>query len=145
MRYYPCKLNVDCFRHTLSGCIQTIHKDLLLLTSQGFYKYVGEDLYKYKISMDERKDIVCKKYLQYIDFIINRTQWIKKSKEYRLPTESVVVYLERHVFLLSPKSNTTFVIEILEGNIIDYYFTSKENLDHHSLKEDIGSFLSLLN
>ena len=145
MRYYPCKLNVDCFRHTLSGCIQTTHKDLLLLTNQGFYKYVGEDLYKYKISMDERKDIVCKKYLQNIDFIINRTQWIKKSKEYRLPTESVVVYLERHVFLLSPKSNTTFVIEILEGNIIDYYFTSKENLDHHSLKEDIGSFLSLLN
>ena len=58
MRYYPCKLNVDCFRHTLSGCIQTTHKDLLLLTNQGFYKYVGEDLYKYKISMDERKDII---------------------------------------------------------------------------------------
>ena len=145
MRYYPCKLNLDNFRHTLSECIQMIYKDSLLLTNHGFYKYVGDDLYKYKISTDKKEDTVRKKYIQNIDFIINRNQWIKKEKEYRLPTESVVVYLESHIFLLSPQSKTKFVIEKLEGNILDYYFTNKENADHHSLKEDIASFLSLLN
>ncbi len=145
MRYYPCKLNLDNFHHTLSGCIQTIYTDSLLLTKHGFYKYIGDELYKYKISMDKKEDIVLKKYIQNIDFIINRNQWIKKDKEFRLPTESVVVYLETHVFLLSSKSKTKFIIEKLEDNILDYYFTSKENPDHHSLKEDIASFLSLLN
>jgi len=87
MRYYPCKLNLDNFHHTLSGCIQTIYTDSLLLTKHGFYKYIGDELYKYKISMDKKEDIVLKKYIQNIDFIINRNQWIKKDKEFRLPTE----------------------------------------------------------
>ena len=58
MRYYPCKLNLDNFHHTLSGCIQTIYTDSLLLTKHGFYKYIGYELYKYKISMDKKEDIV---------------------------------------------------------------------------------------
>jgi len=145
MRFYPCKLDIDNFSYKLSKCIQKIHKDSLLLTNHGFYKYVGDELYKYKIYTDKKEDIVRKKYIQNIDFIINNNQWIKKEKEHRLPTEGETVYLERHIFLLSPKSKTKFVIEKLEGNGLDYYFTSKETADHHSLKEDIASFLSLLN
>ena len=66
MRYYPCKLNLDNFHHTLSGCIQTTYTDSLLLTKHGFYKYIGDELYKYKISMDKKEDIVLKKYIHNI-------------------------------------------------------------------------------
>jgi len=33
----------------------------------------------------------------------------------------------------------------IDDKIQDYYFESKEDLENHSLKEDINSFLSLLN
>lgn len=145
MRYYPLKLNVHCFRDALSECIQTIHKDTLFLTNHGFYKYVGDTLYKYKISIHEKEDIIQKKYIHNIDFIINHNQWIKQEEEYHIPIESTAINLERYIFLLSAGSNTKFVIEKHEDTISDYYFISKENMDHHSLKEDIGSFLSLLN
>ena len=38
-----------------------------------------------------------------------------------------------------PKARTKFIVEKINGGIQDYYFTSSENFDNHSLKEDIAS------
>ena len=145
MRYYPCTVNLDNFHNKLSGYHFSVRKEQRLLTSYGYYKYIKDELYKFKICMDEDNSFCKKKYINNIDFKITKKHWIKVEKEYSLPIDNAILPLEIYIFSPHPKSKTKFIIEKWDGKVHDYYFTSKEEFDNHSLKEDITSFLSLLN
>ena len=64
---------------------------------------------------------------------------------YKIPTQHAILNIKKYIYKLHQKSNTSFIIELTNDKIQDYYFESKEELENHSLKEDINSFLSLLN
>ena len=48
------------------------------------------------------------------------------------------------IFSPNPKSKFKFIIESSDTGKIDYYFTSPEESENKSLKEDISSFLQAL-
>ena len=75
----------------------------------------------------------------------SKIKWIQIDTVYKIPTEHAIIDITTHIYKLHPKSNTSFIIELKDDTIQDYYFESKETLENHSLKEDINSFLSLLN
>ena len=47
-------------------------------------------------------------------------------------------------FRLHENATMTFCVELSEDKIGDYYFLTNENIDNHSIKKDIVTFLSLL-
>lgn len=145
MRYYPCStLNLDNFCSKLSRYQKTIKNDQLLLTNHGFYKYINDDLYKFKMHFEKDSTSIKKKYINDIDFKITNNKWIKIDKEYSLPRDNAIIKSNMYIFSPRPKSKTKFIVEKINGGIHDYYFTSNEDFDNHSLKEDITSFLLLL-
>ena len=104
-----------------------------------------DELYKFKICIKENNTLYKKKYIHDMDFKITKKHWIKIDKEHSLPINNAIIELETYIFSPHSKSKTKFIVEKFGGKVHDYYFTSKEEFDNHSLKEDITSLLSLLN
>ena len=69
----------------------------------------------------------------------------KYDEMYSFPKIHSKINIETAFFKLNKKSNHTFVIEYINNTLNDFYFLSPESLDNHSLKEDINSFLAILN
>jgi len=139
MRYYS--------ENKLPGNIQFRFKEYLnetieeqwILTCEGLYKYVNNQLHKFKLWLSEEKFPENKLNIKPCNI-----RWIKTDTVYKIPTQNTIINVKKQTYKLHPKSNTSFIIEFTNDKIQDYYFESKEDLENHSLKEDINSFLSML-
>ncbi len=111
-----------------------------ILTCEGLFKYVNNNLHKFKLWLSEDDLLTNNSTIK-----SSNLRWIQMDTVYKIPTQHAIINITKQTYKLHPKSNTSFIIELKEDKIQDYYFESKENLENHSLKEDINSFLSLLN
>lgn len=81
----------------------------------------------------------------------NITVLIDKSKEKRgesvfhIPINHDNIIVHNHIYSISPKSNLKFNILKIKDDIVDFYFTTNEDLEHAYIKEDLFTFVSLLN
>lgn len=81
----------------------------------------------------------------------NTTVLIDKSKEKRLesvfhiPINHDNIIIHNDIYSISPKSNLKFNILKIKDDIVDFYFTTNEDLEHAYIKEDLFTFVSLLN
>lgn len=76
---------------------------------------------------------------------------IDKSKETRgesvfhIPINHEMIEIEKEVYAINPKSNLKFNILKRNDDIIDFFFTTNEDLEHTFIKEELFTFVSLLN
>ena len=111
-----------------------------ILTCEGLFKYVNNNLHKFKLWLSDDDLSANKSHIK-----PSNLRWIQIDTVYNIPTQHTIINITKQKYKLHPKSNTSFIILLKDDKIHDYYFESKENLENHSLKEDINSFLSLLN
>ena len=76
---------------------------------------------------------------------------IDKSKEkhgenvFQIPINHYNVTTEMAVYSITPKSNLKFNIIKINDEIVDFYFTTNEDLEHGFIKDELFTFVSLLN
>ena len=139
MRYY---INIDNLSQTKHFLYEKKKKEVdenWILTNEGLYKYVKNNLFKYKLDLTIEDTPE-----KYGDIMVRNMHWKKYSEEWNIPLSHDIVKIKKVEYKLHEKSLTSFIIEYLENKIHDYYFESRENIDNYSLKEDINSFLSML-
>ena len=79
------------------------------------------------------------------------TVLIDKSKEkhgenvFQIPVNHYNVTTEMYVYSITPKSNLKFNIIKIKDDIMDFYFTTNEDLEHGFIKDELFTFVSLLN
>ena len=140
MRYYT---QTKLPSNTLYLCKKYLNEsnsEKWILTCEGLFKYVNNNLHKFKLWLSEDDLLTNNSTIK-----SSNLRWIQMDTVYKIPTQHAIINITKQTYKLHPKSNTSFIIELKEDKIQDYYFESKENLENHSLKEDINSFLSLLN
>ena len=96
--------------------------------------------------------------LEYIDIPVynksftekNLSIFIDKSKEkrgetvFQIPFNHEKIYKEIDIYSITPKSNLKFNVVKIKDEIVDFYFTTNEDLEHVFIKEDLFTFVSLL-
>ena len=80
-----------------------------------------------------------------IRLYIDRSIVRRKDEAFQIVPEHISVIINKLVFSLSPKSMLQLVIEISDRCIRDIYFETEIEVLQHSVKEDIVTFLALLN
>ena len=76
---------------------------------------------------------------------------IDKSKEkhgenvFQIPINHYNVTTEIYVYSITPKSKLKFNIIKINDDIVDFYFTTNEDLEHGFIKDELFTFVSLLN
>jgi len=139
MRYYTDIDNIKNLKIKFKPYLIQKNKEKWILTQEGIYKYFKNQLFKFKLAFcDDDK-------LQTGDVVSSNFKWVKYDNAYNIPVLYTIIDVDTEKYKLHPKSSTTFIIEKMDGGINDYYFESNEQIDNYSLKEDINSFLSLVN
>lgn len=146
MRYYTDIDNTKYIKAKLKSYLTQTKQEQHILTQEGLYKYNKNKLFKFKLFLkddniheDNTSHIINESKIQPSNF-----RWIKDDDMYNIPILHNILNIKIEIYKLNPKSSTTFFIETVDGNINDYYFESKENIDNYFLQEDINSFLSLV-
>jgi|UniRef100_A0A6C0C4R6 hypothetical protein len=138
MRYYTDKGLPTNWSYVLNEKIINTINDKWILTQEGLYKCVKNQLHKFKLRLSENNP----HHLSAIKS--SNMEWVKYDYAYNVPIQHKIINIKTFIYKLHPKSLTTFIVEELNDNIHDYYFESSEEIDNHSLNEDINSFLSYL-
>jgi len=140
MRYYT---QTKLPSNTLYICKKYLNEsnsEKWILTCEGLFKYVNNNLHKFRLWLSDDDLSTNKSPIK-----PSNLRWIQIDTVYKIPTQHAIIDITKQIYKLHPKSNTSFIIELKDDKIHDYYFESKETLENYSLKEDINSFLSLLN
>jgi len=96
--------------------------------------------------------------IEYIDVPIysksfaekNISLLIDKSKEkrgeivFQIPLNHEKICTEIDIYSINPKSNLKFNVVKIKDEIVDFYFTTNEDLEHVFIKEELFTFVPLL-
>jgi hypothetical protein len=137
-------------KNKLDDFLQKKTLEQILLTKEGLYKYVKDQLFKFNLDLSKINNTHAEKKEQILfgnnTYVFPTSYaWKKYDEMYSFPKIHSKINIETAFFKLNKKSNHTFVIEYINNTLNDFYFLSPESLDNHSLKEDINSFLAILN
>ena len=99
----------------------------------------------YKYTFPNGKNTIIKNYIHTYTLLSCEVDILDTNEiHWRLPPEYITKEIEKSIFTIHAKSQTSFVIEKCGGKIIDYYFESPHSPHQKTLKEDITSLLSYL-
>ena len=145
MRVYPVNnINVYNIKSKFRNFHLKQNQSNIMLTNNGFYKNIKEDLYLFKFNFKEKSKIM-ENYIGNNTFILTPDKWVKIDKRYRLPMIHKVIELTTLTYTIRKDAPVKFVCEYQDGNINDYYFIVPEDFEMDLLvKEDICSFLTNL-
>ena len=111
-----------------------------ILSNDGLYKIRNDNIYKLKIhdSNYEQKTI------NNVDLLFDYSTILEKYSN-RIPNSNQIINIHANIYSLRNKSQLKLSIEKMNNKIHDMYFLVDEKLDEFNLKEDINTFLSMLN
>ena len=120
-----------------------ITKDNIIISSNGYYKYEGDSLIKYKIL--QRGTLVKENFLKQYNLIGMNVYHIKIGEVFSVPYENNHLVIEKIKFNVG-KSHTFLVLEKRNNKIIDVYFMSNKKIEKtcRFFAEDISLFLEML-
>ena len=136
MRYYLNNLYTPDTQK-LNEYLKKQKKEQIILATDGLYKYVDEDLFKFKLNSTE-DDIVIDG-----DIIGTDVSWKKYDRSFQIPF--IFKKIEIDISDFNIEKDVTLRIEKINNKISDYYFLSNYAHDNFFLKDGIVSFLSLFN
>tara|TARA_B110000211_G_scaffold234392_1_gene303841 strand:+ start:2108 stop:2533 length:426 start_codon:yes stop_codon:yes gene_type:complete len=136
MRYYINNLYTPDTQK-LNEYLKKQKKENIILATDGLYKYVDGDLFKFKLNSTE-DDIVIDG-----DIIGTDVSWKKYDRSFQIPF--IFKKIEIDISDFNIEKDVTLRIEKINNKISDYYFLSNYAHDNFFLKDGIVSFLSLFN
>jgi len=111
-----------------------------ILSNDGLYKIRNDNIYKLKI----RDSNYEQKTINNIDLLFDYSTILEKYSN-RIPNSNQIINIHSNIYSLRNKSQLKLSIERTNNKIHDMYFLVDEKLDEFNLKEDINTFLSMLN
>lgn len=69
----------------------------------------------------------------------------KKDEAFQIIPEHFSIIINKIIFSITPKSIVKLIIEIENNNITNVYFETEIDFQHFSVKEEILTFLNILN
>ena len=139
MRYYIDNLNIHN-TNIINDYLSKQKKEKILLAQDGLYKYIDSQLYKFKIRSNNN-DIIIQNNNNNI--IASDISWKKFDISNQIPY--IIKTIDMDIFDYNIVPDVTFRVEKNNNKISDFYFLSKYTYDNFFLKENIISFLSLIN
>ena len=136
MRYYINNLYTPDTQK-LNEYLKKKKKEQIILASDGLYKYVDGDLFKFKLN-STKDDISIDG-----DIIGTHVSWKKYDRSFKIPF--IFKKIEMDIYDFNIEKDVTLRIEKINNKISDYYFFSSYLYDNFFLKDGIISFLSLFN
>ena len=142
MRYYiDGLLNINI--NELVEYLKDQYDEKIILANDGYYKYINNELYKYKISNFNINDNIIIQLNKNIKIIGTNIRWKKYDKVYKIPFSHNCINKKIYKFKIT--ENITLFVEKIENKIKDLYFTSAIPHDNFFFKEEVISFLSGVN
>jgi len=80
-----------------------------------------------------------------IQIYIDKSTMKRKEETFQIIPEHVSVITNKTVYGLSPKAMVNLIVETVEEHITDIYFETEIDIQQYSVREDIVTFLALLN
>ena len=149
-KYYIPEINLRDIRNNINLLSnlenkynKNIHKNSIIISTNGYYKYEKDKLIKYKI-IEKNSNIKQNFYKNYnligLDLIEK-----KINETFYIPYESNHIILEKIKFNVG-SSKHFLVIEKIKNRIIDVYFLSTKNIDEDCqfFIKDVSSFIEML-
>jgi hypothetical protein len=118
-------------------------KDNIIIASNGYYKYDGDKLIKYKII--QKETLVKQNFLKQYN-LIGINEYHKKIGEvFSIPYENNNLIIEKIKFNVG-KSTTFLVLEKRNNKLVDIYFTANKKIEEtcRFFADDISLFLEML-
>ena len=143
MKIYITNLGVE-YDHALKlgGYLCNKRVSKTLYTSQGIYRVLRSKLMKLKII--DKKCVHTA--IDGADVIIDNSEIMADEENYQLPVAYHTETITEYNYELRKNATVKLVIQTTDNETIhDVYFTSKEGIGTVGIKEDIRTFLSLLN
>tara|TARA_B100001057_G_scaffold492945_1_gene586380 strand:- start:3947 stop:4384 length:438 start_codon:yes stop_codon:yes gene_type:complete len=142
MRYYiDGLLNINI--NELVEYLKDQYDEKIILANDGYYKYINNELYKYKISNSNSNNNIIIQLNKNIKVIGTNTQWKKYDKVYKIPFSHKCINKKIYKFKIT--KNITLIVEKIENKIQNLYFMSSLSHDNYFFKEEVISFLSSVN
>ena len=79
-----------------------------------------------------------------ISLLIDKSKEKKGETVFQIPLNHEKIFTETDIYSISPKSNLKFNVVKIKDEIVDFYFTTNEDLEHVFIKEELFTFVSLL-
>ena len=76
---------------------------------------------------------------------IDKSSIKRTHKVFQIIPEHIYVIKNKLLFNMSSNTEITFIIELNQQKITDLYFETEENIEHQYIKDNIVTFLSILN
>ena len=116
MRYYT---QTKLPSNTLYLCKKYLNEsnsEKWILTCEGLFKYVNNNLHKFKLWLSDDDLSTNKSPIK-----PSNLRWIQIDTVYKIPTQHAIIDITKQIYKLHPKSNTSFIIELKDDKIHDYY------------------------
>ena len=149
-KYYIPEINLRDIRNNINLLSnlenkynKSIHKNSIIISTNGYYKYEKDKLIKYKI-IEKNSNIKQNFYKNYNLIGLDLVE--KKINEtFYIPYENNHIILEKIKFNIG-SSKHFLVIEKIKNRIIDLYFLSTKNIDEDCqfFIKDVSSFIEML-
>jgi len=140
MKLYIPKL-VHFNRNTIFHLLKKTEHHTYVYSKRGIYQIINNKIFELNII-----DIPVEKIkIKELDCLVDRSKFKKADIIYQLPMEHNLVKINKSFYKLNDKSLIDFVIEEVNHKIKDYYFIIRGDLETLDLKEDIYTFLSIIN
>jgi hypothetical protein len=113
-----------------------------IFSEEGIFKVKDGAITKTNITDGEVQ--VKKNYVDNITFFVDSSYYKNESYIGQIPYDHSIVKQKNMHYRLQDNAVITLCVELLNNNIHNYYFITKENIDNFLIKKDIVTFLSLL-
>ena len=128
-------------KNNIIDLLKKTEKRTLIYSKQGILQLINNKMFELKI----KDSPVEKAKIKEIDCLIDRSKIEKGDIIYQIPIEHTLVKINKSFYKLNDKSLIDFVIEEVNHKIKDFYFIIRGELETLDLKEDIYTFLSIIN
>ena len=118
------------------------NKNSIIISTDGYYKYEKDKLFKYKII---EKETTVKKFTEKYTIIGINSFHKKIGEVFSLPYENSHLIIEKITFNIGTSSNY-LVFELINNKIRDMYFLSRKKIDEDNkfFTNDVSSFVEML-
>ena len=116
--------------------------ETIIYSDEGIYQVSNDEIKKVNITDCEVE--IKKNYIDELVLYVDSSYQKNISVNQQIPYEHTIVKVKKMHYRLQDNAVITFCIELVNNNIHNYYFLTKENIDNCIIKKDIVTFLSLL-
>jgi len=147
MKIYLPQLNLSTYNKYISNKgdehigSKSVVENIWILTDDGKYKVIDDNYFKYKLHEAKPTEIV-ENYIDNAPAYCDYSVFKKNFQTYVLPMNHVKVHI-KYIFY-NIDTSISLVVEKVDDEYTDIYFTTKNDINSPDIKNTIISFLSIL-